>query len=79
MKKDYRFWFDLIIIVIAALSLIVSITSLNKTSNLNLEMKELKTDFIETIKIVANNATIQNIDGIECIILKSGGKICSAD
>jgi len=76
---DYKFWFSLISIIIAFFSLSVAVISLNKTYNLNLEMKELKTDFVETIKIVADNATIENINGVECIVLKSGGKICSGD
>jgi len=67
--RDYRFWFALIAIIISVISLI-------KTTNLNLEFKELKVDIIEAIKIISPNATIENIDGVECILFENGAKWC---
>ncbi len=77
--KNSEFWFKALPIIISLGCLIVAIISLNTSSNLNLEMKELKTDFIETIDLISPNATIENINGVKCLIFKSGGKICSQD
>ena len=77
--KDYKFWLGLIPIIISLGCLIVAIISLNTSFNLNLEMKELKIDFIETIDLISPNATIENINGVKCLIFQSGGKICSGD
>jgi len=68
--KDYKFWFSLIAIIISIISLI-------RVNNVTFEFKEIKADLVETIKLISPNATIENINGVECVIFKSGGKWCS--
>ena len=78
MKRDYKFWFDLIIVIVALASVIISIISLIKSSYLDLELREFKADFIEVVGLTSINATIENINGVNCIIFSSGGEICAS-
>jgi len=78
MAKDI--W-DKIFIIFSLLfalgALIVSIHSLLQTNKTNIDLRELKADTIDAIKIIAEEANIQNISEVNGITFKSGGQILS--
>ncbi len=73
-KKD--FW-DKAGVIISFLAFLVAIVALFFSTSVNIELNEFKSNLVETVKLLANNATIENIEGVQCIVYQSGGKMCS--
>lgn len=77
-KKEAERIIQILFLAIAFVSLIISAISLYKTTLVDIDLNEVKTNLIEANEIFSDYAIIENIRGVECVVFKSGGSWCSA-
>lgn len=63
---------------IALIAVIIMLFGYFQIKDINIELKNINADSLNSTIIISENITTKDINGIECVVFSSGGKWCSS-